>query len=160
MFQVSTAREDTFVAGLSMGGYGALRLALAHPERFAAAASLSGAVDAAELCRMRTETGDAAAVREHQAMFGADLRIEGTDSDLFALARRAAGPGAPRLFQYCGRQDFLYAQNLRFRDHLRALGLDLVYREDDGAHTWDRWDEWIARVLEWLPLRAATEPAP
>ncbi|MEZ4770034.1 MAG: alpha/beta hydrolase-fold protein [Caldilineales bacterium] len=44
MFPISSRRKDTFVAGLSMGGYGAFKLALAHPERYAAAASLSGAL--------------------------------------------------------------------------------------------------------------------
>ena len=48
-FRVSTRREDTFVAGLSMGGYGALKWALRQPERFAAAASLSGALDVADM---------------------------------------------------------------------------------------------------------------
>jgi S-formylglutathione hydrolase FrmB len=153
-FPLSGAREDTFAAGLSMGGYGAFRLALAHPRRFAAAASLSGALDAAAV-PAHMDPKDADAVREWQSVFGPRFRIAGSDADLFHLARRAAasrGP-KPKLFQYCGTGDFLYQDNLRFRDHAARLGLDLVYREDAGAHTWDRWDEWIRAVIEWLPLR-------
>ena len=49
-FPVSRMRRDTFVAGLSMGGYGAFKLAMRHPERYAAAASLSGALDMVQWC--------------------------------------------------------------------------------------------------------------
>src|SRR5918912_3501776 len=77
LFRVSARREDTFVAGLSMGGYGALKLALRQPERFAAAASLSGALDVVELARSPRQ-GDPTLWRR---VFGR-RRVQGSPDDL------------------------------------------------------------------------------
>lgn len=148
-FPISSRREDTFAAGLSMGGYGAFKLALSKPERFAAAASLSGALDPEGLTEFLPERK-----REHRATFG-DKPIYGTANDLYHLARkvaRANGP-KPRLFQCCGTEDFLYQENLLFRSHLQKLKYNLTYEEGPGAHEWGYWDTNIQRVLAWLPLR-------
>ena len=150
-FPLSDRREDTFVAGLSMGGYGAFRMALAHPDRYAAAGSFSGAVDVVQ--RVRKERGETSEwQREMEGMFGRGLKVAGTPSDLFTLARRVArsrGP-KPRLFQYCGTEDFLYQDNVGFRDHAQRLKLDLTYREDGGNHAWQYWDEQILAFLKWV----------
>jgi putative tributyrin esterase len=147
-FRLSTRREDTFVAGLSMGGYGALKLALRRPERFAAAASLSGAVDLAaratgaprpeDPLMMRRILGDRAPARTHD--------------DLFSLVETV--DGAPPLFVCCGTEDALHAENLRFRDHCAAHGLTVTATFDAGAHDWAYWDAKIRDVLAWLPLEA------
>jgi putative tributyrin esterase len=150
-FRVSAAREDTFVAGLSMGGYGAFKLALRQPERFAAAASLSGGLFRDDFAKIE----DPARREEVANTFGAYSEFQGSDNDLMHLVSRLAkskGP-RPKLFQCCGTEDFLYAGNVRFRDHARLLGLDLTYEEGPGTHEWGFWDRWIQRVLEWLPLR-------
>ncbi len=154
-FRLSADREQNFVAGLSMGGYGAFKLALRHPERFCAAASLSGAVDVAGL-QDRVESDR---VAELENIFGPIETIPGSEHDLFTLAERVAASGRPRprLFQCCGTEDFLYESNVRFRDHARAAGLDLTYEEGPGEHEWGFWDQWIQRVLEWLPLEAPEE---
>lgn len=150
-FPLSPRREDTFVAGLSMGGYGAFKLALSQPERFAAAASLSGALDQAwEVMNMEPEWR-----REWANMFGDLDKLAGSPQDLLHLAQQVSlstGP-KPRLYQWCGTADFLYEQNTRFRDHARSLGLDLTYEEGPGDHEWSYWDQQIQRVLAWLPLR-------
>lgn len=146
-FPLSDRREDTFAAGLSMGGYGAFKLALSRPDAYAAAASLSGALNG----HMTNGLSPAESVR----VFGAAHEAEGGDNDLFALADRLAHSGvpAPALFQCCGTEDFLYDDNVRFRDHARRLGLNLTYEEGPGNHEWGYWDDNIRRVLEWLPLR-------
>jgi S-formylglutathione hydrolase FrmB len=149
LFPLSAARKDTFVAGLSMGGYGAFRLALRCPDRFAAAASLSGALDLADHA---SAEGDWRA--ELEDLFGDLGAIAGSDNDLLHLAKRIArsrGP-KPRLYQWCGTEDFLYAGNVRFRDHARRVGLNLTFEESPGSHEWSYWDRQIQRVLEWLPL--------
>ncbi len=150
LFPLSAQRAQNFVAGLSMGGYGAFKLALSHPQRFAAAASLSGALDQVSSSR----SPDKAWRQELRGIYG-DLRaLPGSRNDLFALADQLAASGQPQpaLFQWCGTEDFLYQDNLSFRDHAYAAGLDLLYEEGPGAHTWDAWDAQIQRVLEWLPL--------
>jgi S-formylglutathione hydrolase FrmB len=152
-FRVSGRREDTFVAGLSMGGYGAFKLALRRPGSFAAAASLSGALDMAD----RALTADAALRQDMRLAFGNVRKIRGSDNDLFAWAERLAkrrGP-KPRLYQCCGTGDHLYRGNVRFRDHARALGLDLTYDEGPGGHDWAYWDRTIQDVLRWLPLASS-----
>jgi S-formylglutathione hydrolase FrmB len=151
-FPLSARRQDNFVAGLSMGGYGAFRLALTYPQRYAAAASLSGAPDIVASSRRRGE-----GTREFRNIFGPANKLAGSPHDLFHLARKfaaAQGP-KPRLYQCCGTEDFLYQDNLRFRDHCLKLGLDLKHEEGPGAHEWGYWDTQIQRVLEWLPLKPA-----
>ena len=95
LFRVSARREDNFVAGLSMGGYGAMKAALSRPERYAAAASFSGAVDVAARLDSHPDI--------FQATCGGTLRAE---DDLFRLAEKTAGE-RPRLYISCGTEDFL-----------------------------------------------------
>jgi S-formylglutathione hydrolase FrmB len=77
--------------------------------------------------------------------------VPGSKHDLFVLAKMAAkAPVKPRLYQCCGTEDFLYADNVRFRDAIRLLPLDLTYEEGPGEHTWAYWDEMIQRVLAWM----------
>jgi S-formylglutathione hydrolase FrmB len=130
-----------------MGGYGAMKLGLSFQERFAAAASLSGAVDVNRLAKERF-TPDLLNVVSDPST------IPGSSGDLFALAERLAGqPSIPLLFQCCGTEDFLYEDNIRFRDHCLQLGLPLTYEEEPGNHEWGYWDRKIERVLNWLPIR-------
>jgi len=146
-FRISTARRDTFVAGLSMGGFGAFKLALNHPERFAAAASLSGAVD---LLSMDLSLGDP--TLEKRIWGEADLR--GTADDLLGLLRTQDPTALPSLFLDCGTEDQLIEQNRRFIAAADERGVDLVSRLRPGDHDWGFWDEGIQDVLDWLPIRA------
>lgn len=145
-FPLSDAREDNFVAGLSMGGYGAFKWALRRPNEFAAAASLSGALD----------RRDDPAKRGHDSRlaFG-DGEIAGTENDLFWLLGECetAGTPKPKLYQCCGTEDFLYDGNVRFREAAQQTSFDYTYDEGPGSHEWSYWDAKIQDVLEWLPLR-------
>jgi S-formylglutathione hydrolase FrmB len=149
-FPISERRDETFAAGLSMGGYGAFRLGLSQPGRFAAVASLSGALDVRRAFR-RTEK-DPERARKQEAIFGPGMKELGTDSDLFDLASALGSHSdpVPRFYQWCGAEDFLYQDNVRFRDHARTAGLDLTYREGSGDHSWEHWDREIKPVLEWF----------
>ena len=153
---LSARREDTFVAGLSMGGYGAFKLALSRPEAYAAAASLSGAVD---ICRDALQVhpedpGNAAWIAKMRDIFGDLDKVPGSLHDLYALAKKVAQkPVRPRLYQYCGTEDFLYTGNVNFRDFIRTLPFDHTYTEGAGDHTWGYWDAEIQKVIAWLPLQ-------
>jgi S-formylglutathione hydrolase FrmB len=147
-FPLSDAREDNFVAGLSMGGYGAMKLALTHPDRYAVGASLSGALDIGKITNHLPERNV-----EMINIFGQPDQIAGSPNDLFALASNLAASKSPRprLYQCCGADDFLYQDNLRFRDHLRTLDIELTYEEDAGfGHAWEYWDLTIQRVLKFI----------
>lgn len=149
-FGLSDRREENFVAGLSMGGYGAFKLGLAKPEKFCAAASLSGAVDIESILASIAPDQQ----KEWRNIFGDPDKVPGSTNDLFFLVRKLteSGQPRPRLYQWCGTEDFLYKGNIRFRDYARELKLDLTYEEGPGDHQWLYWDRQIQRVLEWLPL--------
>ncbi|MFD0710765.1 alpha/beta hydrolase [Paenibacillus sp. GCM10027626] len=145
-FPLSSKKEDTFVAGLSMGGYGAFKVALSLPDRYQAAASLSGAVDITHVNTVFPQ--------DFAKIFGSIEEAVGSENDLFELAKRAAArDSVPLLYQCCGTEDFLYENNLAFRDHALSLQLPLTYEEEAGNHDWGYWDMKIQRVLQWLPLR-------
>ncbi len=153
MFPIAADRPRNFVAGLSMGGYGAFKHAFLHPGRYAAAASLSGALDAPSIARARIEGPDGPQRRrEFENMFGDLARLQGGPHDLFHLAETAlrSRETLPRLYQCCGTEDFLYEDNRRFRDFARRIGLAVDYDEGPGAHEWGYWDAQIRKVLDWI----------
>ena len=149
-FPLSDKREDNFVAGLSMGGYGAYKIALTYPDRFFAAASLSGAVDIVHLISI----AEFPRALEFQSTFGDLDNVEGSPNDLMFLAEQVAATDGPKpcLYQACGTEDFLYSDNLNFKRLATDLGFDLVYSEEPAVHEWGFWDRQIQKVLEWLPL--------
>ena len=146
-FRVSTERADTFVAGLSMGGYGAMKWALRQPERFAAAASLSGAL----AVRQPSAGADPEFARLLQRVFG-DGPTEGTAEDAIHLVRTADPRALPALYVACGYEDFLFPANEWFIEEARAAGVPLTVRLGAGDHEWSYWDAQIQDVLAWLPL--------
>ncbi len=142
-FRLSDRPEDTYVAGLSMGGYGAMKLALTHPDRFAAAASFSGVADVAS---MRTNNP-----WNFVRIFGKKA-IKGTEHDLFHLMKQNAdAPRKPRLYVACGTADFLYGQHQKFVPALRRCGWDVTaYDEPDAVHEWGFWDREISKFIPWM----------
>ena len=149
-FPISTKREDTFVAGLSMGGFGALKIALNLPEKYAAAASLSGVSGISEHF--------ATALPEFQKelfnVFGEPQGIKGSINDIYFQADKVSkGSVKPKLYQCCGTEDFLYEDNTNFRDFIKDKGFDYTYEEGPGQHEWGFWDNYIQKVLKWLPIK-------
>jgi S-formylglutathione hydrolase FrmB len=147
-FRVSTERADTFVAGLSMGGYGAMKWALRQPERFAAAATLSGALDLAYIQEFDLRPH----MRTLVAQVFAGRRVGGGDEDLLHLVNTAKPAALPRLLLRCGTEDHLVKQNERFVAACAAAGVELDSGFGPGEHGWDYWDAQIQTVLDWLPL--------
>ena len=143
-FRVASSRENTYVAGLSMGGYGAFKLAFNHPERFAAAASFSGSFENRWL--------EENAPEEYHFIFGNREDLTGTEDDLAGKAKELAASGKekPRLYLGCGTEDFLYSVNVEYRDMLNQLGYDLTYKERPGVHSWEFWDQEIQTALKWM----------
>lgn len=153
-FPLSTAREDRFAAGLSMGGYGAMRLALARPDRYTAGASLSGALDIARRLREAGKPSSLVSKAEFIGIFGPELQAGA--ADLWPLAEKLSRSDAPKpkLFLCCGTEDPLLPENRAFRDHLAKASLPATYEESPGVHEWGYWDAQIQRVLDWLPIHA------
>lgn len=144
LLPISTRRDDTAIAGLSMGGYGALKAALTNPMQYGYAASMSGALDLVSLAnRMKDETLPFPA--EFENTFGPLECLADGQDDLFALAAKL-GKVRPRLYVTCGTEDFLYEDNIHF---VKTFGecLDIRYEETAGSHTWAFWDAALPGVL-------------
>ena len=151
LFPLSSERKDNFVAGLSMGGYGAFKMALTHPERYAAAASLSGALDIRAVTSPRSDRNNRIWLAEMRTVFGDLSKVPGSKHDLMTLAKKVSkAPVKPRLYQCCGTEDHLYDDNIRFRDAVHNLPLDLTYEQGPGEHNWAYWDRMIQNVLAWM----------
>jgi S-formylglutathione hydrolase FrmB len=152
MFQVSTKREDTFIAGSSMGGYGAFSAALSYPEVYSHAASLSGGLDMAFLYESDLLT------KEELLINFNNQNPRGGEYDIFAQAPKVASSGKtlPAFYMSCGTEDFLYKVNLRFYQEMKDI-LPLTYHEEPGSHVWSYWDRNIKKVLEWLPVKQRDE---
>lgn len=145
VFGIQPRRENTLIAGLSMGGYGAFKAALLHPERYFAAASFSGVLS---LAIMTTHPEDERQP-EFKLLFGDLDRLNGGQHDPAVWLQRAAqNPSAlPKLFIACGRQDDLYPLNVMFNAACHKLGVPVDYHEEDGGHVWPFWDAQIKRYL-------------
>ena len=146
---MSKRPEDNLVAGLSMGGYGAIKCALTHPERFGMCASLSGSLDIAALER----TGllpEWRCIFDHNMQSPAELR--GTCHDLFYLADqlREQGKAFPQIYIWCGTDDWLLDSNNRFSAHLQSLDVLHKYETSEGNHSWKYWDMHIQSALKYL----------
>jgi len=150
MFPLSESREDTFIAGLSMGGYGAIRNGMKYAESYSRIAGLSSALSWLD--------EDFRAVRGENAVFGDLDEARRTDKNhrvAYEVLKRRVAAGEvemPGFYLSCGTRDGLYPATLAFRDMLIADGVRVAYDEEDRGHDWDFWDSQIKKVLDWLPL--------
>lgn len=125
-FPVSTRKEDTYIAGLSMGGFGALYHGLSHPERFAAIGSFSGAVNRQD--------------------------NEGISPELLIKKHLKENTPIPPLYISIGKQDFLLDVNEQFIDMIDDLKLEYTSAIIDGyTHEWRFWDMEVEKFLDWIP---------
>lgn len=155
LFPLSDKREDTFIAGLSMGGYGAIRNGLKYAENFGCVIGLSAALvhdtwkdadNSAPIFTFRRNY--------YKAIFGEYDKVKGSDKDPKALLLKLKEEGrpVPKMYLCCGTEDGLVTANRDFRDFLNENGVDLTYVEGPGKHDWVFWDTYIKKVLDWLPL--------
>lgn len=159
IFPLSEKREDTFIAGLSMGGYGAMRNGLKYAENFGSIATLS----AAFVQETSVHADNSAPIftfrRDYlEAVFGDLNEVIGSDKDPKALVRQLIQEKreVPKIYMCCGTEDSLIHANRDMRDYLQANQVDVTYVEGPGVHDWDFWDTYILKVLQWLPLEDST----
>jgi len=143
MFRLSQRPEDTYVAGLSMGGYGALKLGLTHPERYAGVASLSGAVDLSQL-EWRPERRDIV-----DNAFGGTVPQEAM---LQHLLEQVDPTTVPPLYIGCGTdEERLLPVNEQLAARATERGIEVTTDFRPGEHEWGLWDAVIPDVIAWLP---------
>lgn len=147
-YRTVPARDGRFIAGLSMGGYGAMRIALRHPHVYATAASFSGALQAARLDTYGWTEGLRA---EFARAFGPSGGPHRAANDLHALARTVNVLGLPSLYFDCGTSDPFLPANRELAAILHDRKIPYEYREVPGAHNWPYWDRQIVELLRRLP---------
>jgi S-formylglutathione hydrolase FrmB len=162
-FPLSAKREDTYVAGLSMGGAGALSLGLGRPDVFSAIGCFSAgnlnirSKASPPFPGSKRKSGKAP---RDLTVFGVEDRKEllgNPDYDCFAKAEAAiaSGKALPRIFHCIGKEDFLYSNAKDTAEWFKAHpGFDYTFREGEGAHTWEFWDQWVQTFLTWLLPKA------
>ena len=161
-YRTTARRESRGIAGLSMGGYGALAIALSYADRFAAAASHSGVVaplhtsPAARPRKTRDDWSERA--RFYGAILSSMELAFGRDSigwrarDIAALAARARarGTGVPTLWIDCGVEDGFIGQNRMLHAFLLSAHVPHVWREMPGSHNWSYWRANVVHSLQWF----------
>ncbi|MCL2839781.1 MAG: alpha/beta hydrolase-fold protein [Defluviitaleaceae bacterium] len=155
MFPLSDKREDTFIGGLSMGGFGALRNGLKYHETFGAIAALSSALVLDNAVHSTNDTPTIIGRRGYyESVFGDLDKLLGSDKDPKALltALKESGASIPKLYIACGTEDSLIEANRGYHKFLEDNHVEHTYVEGTGAHTWEFWDEYILKVLHWLSL--------
>lgn len=142
MFNVSDKREDHYIAGISMGGYGALKIGMRECDSFSAAAGLSSVADIKESVSFFEQVT--------KDIFGKNMEVPSED-DLFCIAEECDNnPNKPRIYMGVGTEDFLYESNKRLKEKFDTLNFDYTYRESSGSHNWGFWDEYIQYVIKWI----------
>ncbi len=142
---MSDRPEANYIAGLSMGGYGAWKIALRQPGRWGGVASFSGAMDVAH----RT---DRFGTPYWEDVFGPSERLEGSEEDVYALARRAVAEHAlpEKMYLACGTEDFFFPDTQKMQQILASSGRPFVYRAVPGDHTWELWDAEVEQALAYF----------
>ncbi len=145
VFGIKPHRENTLIAGNSMGGYGALKAALLFPDRYFAAASFSGVLS---LAIMNTHPSDKRQ-DEFRLLFGDLSKLSGGNHDPATWLQKASHQPQelPNLYISCGRQDDLFPLHQMFIQACHQLGVRVDDYEEDAAHTWPFWDRQIQQFL-------------
>ncbi|MBR2802695.1 MAG: hypothetical protein IKE21_08975 [Erysipelotrichaceae bacterium] len=154
LFPFSTKREDTFIAGLSMGGYGAYRAALQHPETYGAVASLSGNLDKAGAKLSGEAHMTKMPLNYRKAVNGDSLQMS-EENDLRFLLQKCLSEKKelPKMYHTIGEDDFLRGPSESYIAFARERGVDIEFHLYPGVHDWKFWDAHIQDVLDWLPLK-------
>lgn len=154
-FDAIASRDARAIAGLSMGGYGAVKMALKRPAQFVFAGSFSGAMPAGHDPEYGRQFGTEFV--RMQAIFGPPGSETRRDNDVYALAEAVPPSTAPYVYFDCGTSDGLLESNRRLAAVLQKGGVRYEYHEVPGAHSWAYWDARVRVMVDVLMrhLRAA-----
>jgi S-formylglutathione hydrolase FrmB len=157
-FPVAAGRGHRAIVGVSMGGFGAVNLALRHPDLFAFAGALSPAIDVPRRAFSFRRLGQSI---HYRAIFGASDSSSRRDSDPFLRVRTASPEAMPYLFLACGEQEGLLPANREFATRLAERHLRHELHTSRGGHDWRQWNSWLPALFESLVMhldRASGDP--
>ncbi len=154
-FGIALKKEDTFIGGLSMGGFGALHTGLAYPETFGGILALSSALityDIPNWNRENMKDNPVANYEYYEDTFGDFSSVLESDRNPEFLFKRNKENGVsnPPIYLACGTEDFLIEPNHRMRDFLTAEGADFKYEEGPGVHDWNFWTPHCYAGIDYL----------
>lgn len=149
-FPVAKGRENRAIVGVSMGGFGAVKLGLHHPDLFAFVGGLSSAIDVARrpftIKRLRQS-------RHYNSIFGPSGSQTRTANDPFVLVRSASPESAPYFFLTCGEQEGLFPANREFAALLAQHHFRFEFHSIRGGHDWNQWNEWLPALFQSIAER-------
>lgn len=152
-FGLCLKKEDTFITGLSMGGFGALHVGLSNPETFSKIAALSSALIIHDISGMKPgDSNDIANYHYYQNVFGdLDKVVESEKNpETLILNLIKQKKEIPKMYVACGTEDFLINQNRRFNEFLIENKVPVLYVEDKGDHDMDYWNKYFTKSFEWF----------
>ena len=151
-FSLSDKKEDTFIGGLSMGGFGAIRTALQHPENFGKMFGLSSALVIHNIKGKKQGFKDQIADYDYYTTTFGDLdTLEESDNNPAYLIkkRKEKGERIQPIFMACGTEDFLLNENRAFHAFLKSEEIDVTYKESPGIHDWKFWNRYLEKAIQW-----------
>lgn len=150
VFGLAMRKEDTYIMGMSMGGFGAIHTALYYPEVFGTAAGLSSALIVRQVASMKEgDENPMANYAYYRECFGDLSKVLESDNNPETLVKKikAEGKEMPRLLVCCGTEDFLIENNREFHRFLETEGVDHIYNESKGQHDMDYWNEYVQKYV-------------
>ena len=151
-FNIATKKEDTYIGGLSMGGFGALHTGFAYPEKFNGIIALSSALIIHQLKNMTPDSQNEvmANYEYYVSTFGDLSKAENSplDPEYLFTQNQEKGIENPEIFMACGSEDFLIEPNRAMAKFLKEHNANLTYVEHPGIHNWDFWNLTIKEGLE------------
>ena len=148
IFPLSDKREDTYIAGFSMGGYGAIRNGLKYHENFSKIGMISPALITDDIVDFDDDSNVLRSRGFYESIFGDLDEVEGSDMDPKYLIENC--PDIPDIYIACGIDDFLFRKSADFYMYLRENGVDATFVGDEGEHTWEFCDKYIKEFIKTL----------
>jgi S-formylglutathione hydrolase FrmB len=152
-FNIAMDKEDTFIGGLSMGGFGAIHTGLFYPETFGKIVALSSALIIRKIMNITEDFTDAIADYDYYtSVFGNLDELENSVNNPEYLVKKLKEENKkiPDIYMACGTEDFLIEDNREFYKFLKDEEVDVKYIESPGAHTWDFWSSNLEPSIQWL----------
>lgn len=153
LFHLSNRREDTYIGGLSMGGFGAIRNGLKYSDNYGGIIALSSALITNKIAGISPGYKDnIASYGYYRNVFGDLKQLRGSDNDPEALITQLKNESKtiPNIYMACGTEDFLLEENRDFHEFLNTESISHVYIESPGTHDWKFWDDYIEKAILWM----------
>lgn len=148
IFSLSDKREDTYIAGFSMGGYGAIRNGLKYSQNFSKIGMISAALITEDIVNYTDDSNVLRSRDFYESIFGDLDNIKNSDKDPKYLIENCEN--IPDIYMACGDNDFLLEKNVDFYEYLKSKNIDAEFIQAPGEHTWEFCDKYIKEFIKTL----------